>query len=83
MSDKIYVLKEPPKVKYRVRQRGIENCFQPQYKSGLKWKDFTERKYDPRDGESFESRIQFSTLDKANEFIDKEIESKTITTYYR
>jgi hypothetical protein len=83
--EEMIIEKIVPQVEYRVRQTGIGyNCFVPQYKKKswyAKWRDCTERKYDGRDGEWYDSRFTFDTLEKATSFIEKEIEKNTVIIY--
>ena len=74
-----------PQIKYRVTQLG-SGWFYPQYKNDKllsKWEKCTERKYDPRDGDGYDTAISFKTLEEANTWIDKEIERQTVTVYNR
>jgi hypothetical protein len=78
-----------PEVEYRVIQNGIGyNSYIPQYRNKNKfwdgygeWKDCTEQKYDGRDGDWYTSRFNFDTLEKATQFIEREIEKKTVVIY--
>ncbi len=87
---KQHIIKEVPEdIEYRVIQQGSSKCFQPQYRSNdsklfiRKWKNFTKRAYDQREGESYEANETFSSLEEANAHIDAYILSKTTTIYYR
>lgn len=78
-----------PKREYRIIQEGIGyNSYVPQYRNKNKywngyceWKNCTERKHDSRDGEWYDAKITFDTLEKATDFIEKEVEKNTIKIY--
>lgn len=70
------------KIEYRVLQDG-KNFFIPQYKKKKligwgEWENCYERKYDGRDGEWYDSRITFNSLEDASVFVEKELERQTI-----
>ena len=68
-------------------QTGIgNNCFIAQYRNILgwfkgRWKDCNESKYDGRSGDWYTSRFSFDTLEKATQFVEKEIDKNTVTIY--
>lgn len=76
-----------PEMEYRVIQNGVGyNCYVPQYRKKVwhgysNWKDCTERKYDGRDGDWFDASFTFDSLEKATEFIEREIKKNSVVIY--